>query len=381
MKKLITLATVMMAVCMAGSAFAIIDWAGATWPNNGHAVLPTGPVSVYAQVFKAGVTDIPGQGAGISASLSYTTDIAATVVIPMGFLGDNGVSNDEYTAAIPQTALVGATYVDVMVTFADATDTTSVVATDQAGNQPPLRYTITNALPNDILVHFTLCMSGTPTAGAPCVIGSDPAIGSWGIGATMTLISGDLYDAAVLFAAGSNPNFEYKFKSDGCSNWEGVANRLVSLPTDGTTDVVLAADSWNNAPMGCGMGTTLTADKTVCFQVCMNGVANTGGVCLIGNLPEFGSWGTPVPMTLISADLYQVCLVFPAGTPAPINMEFKFKKDGCTTWENGANQLFTLDDAAPAETTLTHIWEAGNGICGPVPTENANWGSIKTLYR
>jgi len=352
------------------------------WPNDGHTVVPTGPVNVYAQVNKAGTTDMPGQGAGISGILSYTTDIAAVVDIAMTFQGDNGPSNDEYTAAIPQAALVGASYVDVSITFADATDTTTyLVSADQAGNPPPFRYSITNALPNDILVHFTLCMSGTPTAGAPCVIGSDPAIGAWGVGANMTLISGDLYDAAVLFAAGSNPNFEYKYKADGCTNWEGVANRLVSLPTDGTTDVVIAADSWNNAPMGCGMGSNLTSDKTVCFQVCMNGVANTGAVCLIGNLPELGAWGTGVPMTQISADLYQVCIVFPAGTAVPVNMEFKFKKDDCNTWENGGNQLFALDDAAAPETTLTHIWEAGNGVCGPVPTENANWGSIKTLYR
>ena len=55
MKKLIMLAIVMLALGSAGSAFAVIDWAGAVWPTDGHTVVPTGPIDVYAQVFKTGV--------------------------------------------------------------------------------------------------------------------------------------------------------------------------------------------------------------------------------------------------------------------------------------------------------------------------------------
>ncbi len=382
MKKLIMLATVMLALGAAGSAFAVIDWAGQVWPTDGHAVVPTGPVDVYAQVFKSGVTDQPGQGADISAMLYYTTDIAPQASVPMTFLGDNGASNDEYTAQVPQAALAGAAWVDVTIVFTDATDASDFeVLADQSGNSPPFRYNVSNVLPNDVTVHFTLCLSGAATTDGACVIGSAAEIGSWGAGVAMTNTGGELYEVDVVFAAGGNPNFEYKFKKDACSTWEGVGNRLVSLPTDGTTNVVLAADSWDNAPMQCGMGTTLTEDKVVCFQVCMAGVDNVGAVCVIGNIPELGAWGTGVPADMIATDLYQACLVFPAGTAIPLNLEFKYKKDDCGTWEGGGNQFFTVDNDAAAETTLPHVWEDGPGVCDPVATENSSWGSLKSLYR
>lgn len=381
MKKMLMLATVMLALGVAGSALAVIDWAGEVWPTDGHAVVPTGPVDVYAQVYKSGVTDPGGQGADISAMLYYTTDIAAQVSVPMTYLNDTG-ANDQYTAQVPQAALAGASWVDVTVIFTDATDATDFeVLADQNSNPPPFRYNVSNVLPNDVTVHFTLCMSGTATTGDPCVIGSAPEIGSWGTGVNMTNVGGELYEVAVLFAAGGNPNFEYKFKKDACATWEGTGNRAVALPTDGTTDVVLAADSWEFSPIQCGMGTTLEQDKVVCFQVCMAGVDNTGGVCVIGGIPELGGWVTGVPMVQIATDLYQECLVFPAGTAIPLNVEFKFKKDDCATWENGANQTVTIDNTLPAETTLSHVWDGGPGGCNPVATENTNWGSLKSLYR
>ncbi|MDX2475692.1 MAG: hypothetical protein QNL91_18530 [Candidatus Krumholzibacteria bacterium] len=82
----------------AGNAFAVIDWAGQVWPTDGHAVVPTGPVDVYAQVFKTGVTDAVGQG-----------------------------------------ALLGAAWVDVTVIFTDATDASDFeVVGDQNSNPPQM---------------------------------------------------------------------------------------------------------------------------------------------------------------------------------------------------------------------------------------------------
>ena len=55
--------------------------------------------------------------------------------VPMSFLGDNGVSNDEYTAQVPQAALAGAAWVDVTVVFDDASDGSQYeIQGDQAGN-------------------------------------------------------------------------------------------------------------------------------------------------------------------------------------------------------------------------------------------------------
>ncbi len=102
-------------------------------------MVPTGPVDVYAQVFKTGVTDAVGQGADISAVLYYTTDIAAQVAAPMVFLADNGASNDEYTGQTPQAALLGAAWVDVTAIFTDATDASDFeVVGDQNSNPPQM---------------------------------------------------------------------------------------------------------------------------------------------------------------------------------------------------------------------------------------------------
>jgi hypothetical protein len=215
---------------------------------------------------------------------------------------------------------------------------------------------VTNVLPVDVNVTFKLCMSGEPTSGAPCVIGSAPEIGSWGSGVMMTSLGGDLYEVVVTFLAGHNPYFEYKFKKDGCSNWEGASNRIVTLPTDGTTSVVLGIDSWNNLPIGCGVGEVLVGERTVCLQVCLDGVDNTGGVCAIGSVPQLSNWGAGVPAVQVGPGLYQTCIVFPAGMAIPLVVEYKFKKDDCGTWESVGNRSFVVDNAMPSEQTLTSNW-------------------------
>jgi hypothetical protein len=240
------------ALGFAANAQAAIGWAGNVWPLHNSIQVPTGPVTVYAQVWKGGVTDSPGQGAGISAELFYKTNIDPTELsVAMTYNGDVG-NNDEYKGDVPQTALAGAAWVEVRVVFTDQSDnTTSTGVNDQNGNPPPQRYNITNVLPNDVSVTFTLCMSGTPTVGAPCVIGGAAPIGNWSTGVPMANVSGEQWTVAVVFPAGSNPAFGYKYKANACNDWEGASDRPVTLPTDGTTAVSLAMDSYNNAPMGC----------------------------------------------------------------------------------------------------------------------------------
>jgi Starch binding domain len=382
MKKLITLAVFAMLMSMAGSSFAVIDWAGAVWPNAGSDLVPTGDVDVYVQVFKAGVTDQPGQGADIMIDMLLANSEGASFPVPMTYLGDNGANNDEYTAQIPQSMLAGASWIDAEIIVSDLSDgTTYTNVTDQAGNVSPLRYNVVDALPNDVDVTFSLCMSGQEFMGLPCVIGDAAEIGAWGTGVNMTQVDGDLFEVTVTFLAGTNPNFQYKFKMNDCVDWESVDNRPVTLPTDNSGPVVLETQSWNNTPMGCGMETFLTEDKEVCFQVCMDGVDFTENVCLIGNLPEFGEWGTGVPMIHLGGSLYQACVLFSAGTPIPVNGEYKFKKDGCETWENVGNRPVVIDNNLDVQTTLTHSWDDGPGVCGVVDTQETNWDSLKAQYR
>lgn len=381
MKRLITLGIGAMLLLVAGNALAVIGWAGNVWPNAGADVIPTQPLDTYCQVWKDGVTNLPDAGADIEAVCELSIDGVPAGVLVTVYNGEVG-SNDEYTAQIPQPDLVGATTVSVHWKFHDLTDDTWFEGTnDQAGNPAPQTYNVVDVLPNDIAVTFTICLSGATTAGDVCVIGSAPEIGAWNTGVNIALVDGDLWSGTVVFAAGSNPSFEYKYRKDGCATWEGTANRLVTLPTDGSTDVVLDTDSWEFLPMGCGMGTTLEEDKVVCLQVCMDGVETAGGVCAVGGIAELDNWGAGIPMTQIGTDLYQVCIPFSAGMAIPLTVEYKFKKDGCATWESVGNRSFTVDNSLPVEITLTSSWDDGPGACGVVATDRTSWDSLKSLYR
>jgi len=373
MKKLLTIALFILAVAAAGSALATIDWAGNTWPADGANVVPTGPVDVYVQVYKGGVTDSPGQGADISAVLNYTSDYMTFGSVALTYNTDVG-NNDEYTAQIPQSALLGESVIYLESVFTDATDASNF-------NVPFVGYNIVDVLPNDVTVSFTMCLGEATTSGGVCVIGSAPEIGAWGTGVPMTDDGGGLYTVDVVFPAGSNPSFEYKYQKDGCAAWESAGNRPVTLPVDGSGSVMLAPDSWDNQPLGCGLGDVLAEDKTVCFQVCLTGVETSGAVCAVGNLPELDSWGTGISTDQIAADLYQACIVLPAGAAMPISIEYKFKKDDCATWESVGNRLLSIDNSSPASQTLTSTWDDGPGACDPVAVEGASWGSLKGMYR
>ena len=67
--------------------------------------------------------------------------------------------------------------------------------------------------------------------------------------------------------------------------------------------------------------------------------------------------------------------------PIPQNLEYKFKKDDCATWEGVGNRLFTVDNGTAAETTLSHNWDDGLGGCAPVGTDDQSWGALKSMFR
>ena len=377
----VVLMSAMLSLVLAGVAQAEIGWAGNVYPNSGASVTPVNPVDVYAQVWKDGVTTNPGQGADIEATMSLTNDLGFNSNLAMSYLGDVG-NNDEYTAQIPTFLLVGASWVQVSITFHDLSDDTYYgPVADQNGAAAPQQYDVVNVTPVDIDVTFSICLSGAVTAGDVCVIGSAPEIGAWGTGVNLTQIDGDLYQGTVTFAAGSNPSFEYKYKKDGCATWEDAPNRPVTLPTDGTAALTLDTDSWNNLPMGCDQGEVLEHQVELCLQVCMDGVENTGDVCVTGNQDALSNWGNGLLMTQVGPNLYQACIYFEAGQPVPLTVEYKFRKDGCETWESVANRMATIDLASPAEVTQTHTFDDGAGACDPVATEQESWSTVKGLFR
>jgi hypothetical protein len=245
-----------------------------------------------------------------------------------------------------------------------------------------------DTIPNDVEVNFTVCMEGTGTSGDVCVTGNNNELTNWGNGVVMTDMGGDVWEVAVTFPAGTPADVKYKYKNDGCANWEGGGDRSVLLPIDGTTVVTLSPDSFNRvAPIGCGFSVPLSEDKTICFQVCLDGVESTGGQCVIGNVAELGEWdpSSGVSMKWIGSDLYQRCITWSAGTLSPIGLEYKFQKDDCATWEQigedpFANRLFEINDEMPAMTRLTSSWSDGGGICTPVATETSSWSTLKASY-
>ena len=104
-------------------------------------------------------------------------------------------------------------------------------------------------------------------------------------------------------------------------------------------------------------------------KVCLSGVETIGDVCVIGSVPQLGSWVTGEPMALIGPDLYQACFTYQAGMLIPLNLEFKFKKDACQTWESVGNRTFAIDKSLDPETTLTFGWDDLGGECAPVSTQ------------
>lgn len=270
MKKLCTLLIAVAVVAsFAGISHAAIGWAGNIWPVNEATVTDGGDVAVYFQIWKETVTDQPGQGPGIGASLYWATAGGGPFTpIPMTYNTDVG-NNDEYTAMIPQAALVGQTEIWFHCEGYDSTDATYYTgAQDQNGNDPPFKLNITGVTQQDVTVYFRLCMppEGHPDylvdPGDVCVTGDGVPLSEWGSGVLMAQpcpgFSARYYEVAVLFPAGSNPVFDYKFRAEGCSTWEYVGNRTATIDDSASSYVIPWVDHWNNyegddCPL-CGIG-------------------------------------------------------------------------------------------------------------------------------
>jgi hypothetical protein len=127
-------------------------------------------------------------------------------------------------------------------------------------------------------------------------------------------------------------------------------------------------------------------DVTVRFHLCLAGdVTTSGDVCVTGNHASLTDWGDGVPMVLscptLSPKLYQVDVLFPAGSNPSI--EYKYKKDDCQIWESTGNHSFTIDDSGAFQDLWVDGWEYATPDCPdcPTATEPVYWGTIKALYR
>jgi len=269
MKRLLSILFAMaLLVSMTGFAQATIGWAGQIWPVNGTTVSDNSNVGVYLQIWKDGVTSGAGQGAGISATLYYGPNGGPYTSVAMTYNTDVG-NNDEYTGAIPSSALQGLSEIWFYCDAYDETDmTTYSGAQDQWGNNPPFQLVITQTLSQDVMVTFFMCMPPEgdpefdPAPGEICITGDHAEITNWGSGVPMAQVcpffSPRFYQVSVLFLAGGNPYVQYKYRKQGCSIWEPGGNHTVFIDDSSPTFWVPWVDHWGyymgpDCPL-CGVG-------------------------------------------------------------------------------------------------------------------------------
>lgn len=251
MKKLIFVFTFILLVTMLS---ATIDWSGAIWPNSGTDQVNGIDITMYYQIYKAGVTDAAGQGADISATLYYRLSGETTYQsVAMTYLGDSG-NNDEYTAAIPNTYFDSGDTVEFYCEGYDASDDTYSYGTDQDGAGPfdsaaPGTYNIVAGLNQDVTVTFQVFMGyedASSYSGGVSVQGSVAPI-DWTPGST-TMVDTEadmIYSVDVVFSAGSNPELNYKYmkSGDGGATWSwedypGGGNRIITIDDSSPTMII-----------------------------------------------------------------------------------------------------------------------------------------------
>ncbi|MCC6475641.1 T9SS type A sorting domain-containing protein [bacterium] len=262
-------------LCIMGaqSAYATIGWAGDIWPLNGSSHLPTNDLTVYAKVWKSGVTDSPGQGADIEGWLYYKRASEMTyTALQMTYNVASSGSNDEYMGAIPAIALNGGENEDVYVVFKDLTDNTEYTdVRDQQGNGPNLSYVIAPGTSIDVAVTFRVdmnCVNPDLFAGGVFFTGDFELF--WATCHPLAQMSdgdGDgIWEGTWVFPAGSNIQVQYKFQShdETNCNWECGGNHYLILddsqPTQIADVVQYCCETW-------GPG-EISAEGSYCVGLC-----------------------------------------------------------------------------------------------------------------
>jgi hypothetical protein len=178
MKKWMVFTVMLLSV---GLMFGEIGWCGNIWPNSGSTPNNDADVDVYFQIWKDGVTNSGGQGAGIAATLFYKESSQSSYSsVSMSYLGDVG-NNDEYTAIIPVHILNMGNTVSYYCVAYDATDASSKTGNDQNGaplneSSPGSLNISDGAAANGWFEDFlTISANGSS---ANYWIGSDPGSGS-----------------------------------------------------------------------------------------------------------------------------------------------------------------------------------------------------------
>lgn len=248
MKKSLIIVVLMLA--LAGSLHAAIGWSGNIWPNSYTDHTNGLDITVYYQIWKDGVTSLPGQGDSISATIYYKTQSQTSFTSGLMTFNVNFGDNDEYYGVIPNSIFNTGDTIFFYCEGYDSTDGTYSYGTDQNGAGPfdannPGEYYIIVGLNQDVTVTFQVDMTLVDPVYTVSVAGS---FNGWTVGAdTLSDDDGDnIYSGDVLFTAGTNPFHEYKFVNG--STWEDyISNRLLHID-DSSPTMVLPPVYFNDIP-------------------------------------------------------------------------------------------------------------------------------------
>ena len=190
----------------------------------------------------------------------------------------------------------------------------------------------------------------------------------------------DVWEYTVVVPAGN-----YQCKVTLNKNWDQSTGDNVSFTSDGLSPITFAYDMSNNTTTVSSQIVT-QQDVTVTFTLCLpEGIDSFFDVCVTGSHPSLTTWGDGVLMSQpcpdIQPKLWMVDVMFPAGSDPFV--EYKYKKDDCTTWEGTGNRPLVIDDSGPMQSLAADVWEFLATECPDCssPVEDASWGTIKSIYR
>ena len=248
MKKYLVTLVIMLA--FAGSLHAVIGWSGNIWPNSYTDQTNGFDITVYYQIWKDGVTNLPGRGDSLSATIYYKTQSQTSFSTEAMIFNVDVGNNDEYSSIIPNSIFASGDTVFFYCEGFDSTDATYSYGTDQSGAGPfdagnPGQYYIVAGLNQDVTVTFQVDMSIVDPVYTVSVAGS---FNGWTTGVdTLSDDNGDnIYTGDVLFTAGTNPYQEYKFVNG--SIWEDyISNRILNID-DSSPTMILPTVYFNDIP-------------------------------------------------------------------------------------------------------------------------------------
>jgi hypothetical protein len=201
-----------------------------------------------------------------------------------------------------------------------------------------------------------------------------------------TVMSDGDNDGVWVFSAVVAPAGDYQCKVVLNNNWDQNTSPggNISFTSDGTTPTTWTYDMSNNTTTISNQVFT-QQDVTVTFTVCAPDSVQATDMCVTGSHPAIGSWMVGVDMFQLCPDvspgLWTVDVTFPAGSDPFV--EYKYKKDGCTTWESTGNHSFTIDDSSATQVLPIDGWEYIPPECPDCmsPVEDSSWGTVKSMYR